>query len=290
MGRRVVLVVNRRKSDAARAQREVSAMIEQRGEIVAVFDSDSEDPIPRRGFDLVVVLGGDGTLLATARRFEPSDAPLIGINIGKVGFLAHLELEAVGPLAGELFGDGPLPTRTMPRLTARVYSGDSPEPRFEISALNDVVVTAGPPFRMISYDLRIDGIAGPSVSGDGLVVSTPAGSTAYNVAAGGPIVAPGVDAYTLTPIAAHSLSFRPIVVPGGTETELRLSVVNAGEHGGTTLVADGQVYEPLAEGDRIVMSSRGREARFVSLDGQDYWTTLRQKMRWAQRPARRGEG
>ncbi|MFT5423093.1 MAG: NAD+ kinase [Phycisphaerales bacterium] len=290
MGRRVVLVVNQRKTDAARAQREVSAMIERHGEIVATLGSETDEPIPQGGYDLVVVLGGDGTLLATARRFELSDAPLIGINIGKVGFLAHLELEAVGPLAGELFGDTALPTRPMPRLTARVHSGDSPEPRFSISALNDVVVTAGPPFRMISYDLRIDGIAGPSVSGDGLVVSTPAGSTAYNVAAGGPIVAPGVDAYTLTPIAAHSLSFRPIVVPGGTETQLLLSQVNADAHGGTTLVADGQVHEPLAVGDRIVISARGREARFVSLDGQDYWTTLRQKMRWAQRPARRGEG
>lgn len=289
MGRRVVLVVNRRKTDAARAELEVSAMIERHGEIVATLGSESAEPIPQGGFDLVVVLGGDGTLLATSRRFEQCDAPLIGINIGKVGFLAQLELDGVAPLASKLFGSEPLPTQAMPRLAAAVYAGDEAAPRFTISALNDVVVTAGPPFRMISYDLRIDGVEGPSVSGDGLVVSTPAGSTAYNVAAGGPIVAPGVDAYTLTPIAAHSLSFRPIVVPGSIETELRLTVVNSGAHGGTTLVADGQVHESLAEGDRIVASARGREARFVSLDGQDYWTTLRQKMRWAQRPVRRGE-
>ncbi|MFG0304952.1 MAG: NAD(+)/NADH kinase [Phycisphaerales bacterium JB040] len=293
MGRRVVLVVNRRKADAGRAEAAVLSEMRSRGaELVATIDSDSgheERPAPGEAFDLVVVLGGDGTLLGSARRFHAGgrgDVPLIGINIGKVGFLSQLELDGLAGIAGRLFGDGELPVRTLPRLEARVHDRGASEARAVLSALNDVVVSAGPPFRMIGFGLLLGGSDGPSVSGDGLIASTPVGSTAYNVAAGGPIVAPGVDAYTLTPIAAHSLSFRPIVVPGGVETELSLETVNAG----TTLVADGQVPVGLRAGDRVTVSMRGSPARFVVLDGEDYWVTLRRKMRWAERPARRGEG
>lgn len=296
MGRRVVLVVNRRKADAGRAEEAVrGAMREHGAELVETIDSDSghdESPPPREPFDLIVVLGGDGTLLGSARRFETgayADVPLIGINIGKVGFLSQLELEGLPGISAALFGVGELPVRTLPRLLARVHAEDGGV-RETVTAINDVVVSAGPPFRMIGFNLLLGGSDGPSVSGDGLIASTPVGSTAYNVAAGGPIVTPGVDAYTLTPIAAHSLSFRPIVMPGEVETELSLDSVNEG----TTLVADGQVHVPLRAGDRVVWSMRGPGAQFVALDGppyrEDYWVTLRRKMRWAERPARRGEG
>src|SRR5690606_8901839 len=115
-------------------------------------------------------------------------------------------------------------------------------------ALNDCVVTAGPPYRMIELDVYIDGEPGPTLRGDGVIVSTPIGSTAYNVSAGGPIVSPDLDSFTITPHAAHSLAFRPIVVPSSCEIDLHLRKGNDADDGGTTLVLDGQVDTRLQSG------------------------------------------
>jgi NAD+ kinase len=131
------------------------------------------------------------------------------------------------------------------------------------------------------------------VSGDGMIVSTPTGSTAYNVSAGGPIVGPGVDAMTITPIAAHSLSFRPIVVGADSRVELLMLRVNAGradgQATGTTLVMDGQVSTPLAAGDRITLTRDARPVYFVRNPLGGYWRTLIDKMHWAASPRLRGE-
>jgi NAD+ kinase len=138
--------------------------------------------------------------------------------------------------------------------------------------------------------MRINSEDGPTVSGDGLIVSTPTGSTAYNVAAGGPIVAPDVPALVITPIAAHSLSFRPIVVSADARIELTMLRVNRGgtfASAGTMLVLDGQVGAPLSEGDRVVVSLDSRPVRFVRNPRGGYWNTLTEKMRWAEAPRTR---
>jgi NAD+ kinase len=137
---------------------------------------------------------------------------------------------------------------------------------------------------MISIAMRIDGAEGPTVSGDGIIVSTPTGSTAYNVSAGGPIVAPEVDAMVITPIAAHSLSFRPIVVGAGSRIELEMLQVNAQDGTGTSLVLDGQVRSPLRRGDRVLIARDGPEVRFVRNPRAGYWSTLIDKMQWAVPP------
>jgi NAD+ kinase len=137
--------------------------------------------------------------------------------------------------------------------------------------------------------MRINDEKGPTVNGDGMIVSTPTGSTAYNVSAGGPIVSPDVDALVITPIAAHSLSFRPIVVGAASRIELIMNRVNSsgadgGGCAGTTLVLDGQVVCPLAEGDRVVLGLDPRPVRFVRNPRGGYWTTLTEKMHWAAPP------
>jgi NAD+ kinase len=157
---------------------------------------------------------------------------------------------------------------------------------FEGLAVNDAVVTAGPPFRMISIALRIDGDQAALLNGDGVIVSTPIGSTAYSVSSGGPIVAPEVDALSITPIAAHSLASRPLMVAGGSRIELRVVRINetSGELG-TTLVLDGQVLVPLSAGDRVTVARDPRATiRLIVNPERNYWSTLRAKMHWAQPP------
>jgi NAD+ kinase len=140
--------------------------------------------------------------------------------------------------------------------------------------------------------LRINQEEGPIVSGDGLIVSTPTGSTAYNIPAGGPIVAPDVPAMVITPIAAHSLAFRPIVVSQEARIEVTMIKTNRGgtfASAGTMLVMDGQIGAPLSEGDRIVVTHDGRPIRFVRNSKAGYWGTLTEKLRWGEGPRTRGK-
>ncbi len=284
MSRSVVLIVNQRKPRAVEALAEVRALIEQHGQLLAVIEADSDEPIPASDrVDLVIALGGDGTILSAAGRVLQLACPLLGVNTGKVGFMAGYELDSFRKSAEELLTDGSLQMQRVRVLEGRVRSVDG-TPRCSATAINELVVTAGPPYRMITLDVRIDGVNGPSVAGDGLIVSTPLGSTAYNVSAGGPIVAPGVDASILTPIAAHSLSFRPILVPADSEIEITIKSVNAYETSGTTLMVDGQVHDRLHEGDVLSVRAGKETVGFVIDPSVSYWQTLIGKMHWASAP------
>ncbi len=293
MPRSVLLLVNRDKPDAANAAGEVRALIERHGRLIAELDGGDGEPLTNaKGADLIVVLGGDGTLLSQARRCADLDVPLLGVNLGKLGFLAEFDLASLREQAATLFAGTPV-THEVRMLRAEVFEERSKAPRFSDTALNEVVVTAGPPYRMISMALSIDGAPGPTVSGDGLIVSTPTGSTAYNVSAGGPIVAPGTDAMVITPIAAHSLAFRPIVVPGSSRVEFTMLRVNQtfgqderrqGPGRGTTLVLDGGVTSPLDQGERVVVTRDERPLRFVRNPRGSYWATLIDKLQWAAPP------
>lgn len=292
MSRSVVLVVNRDKREALAAVGEVRELITAHGRLAAELDTRGAGGSRLvADADLVVVLGGDGSLLSQARRFAGASAPMLGVNFGKLGFLAEFDLPAIRAQAAELFGRGPLATRSLSLLRAQVCQGGQDRPRFEGLGLNECVITAGPPFRMITLSLRIDGEAGPELSGDGLIVSTPIGSTAYNASAGGPIVAPDVDALVITPIAAHSLSFRPIVVSGTTGVEIQMGRVNDdGSGGGTTLVLDGQVSTTLRAGERVRVMRDADAVRFVRNRRRSHWATLIEKMGWASQPRGREHG
>lgn len=306
MPRKALVLVNRSKPDAVAALDEVSAVIRARGTILATLDTNG-DPLPEsaREADIVVVLGGDGTLMSQSRRCAHLGAPLLGVNFGKLGFMAEWDLPALKRHAAMLFDGGggttPLPTQDRFMLRARLVRDGKEDPGFADAAsapgggypahpgrglaLNDAVVTAGPPYRTITLSLRIDGQDGPAVIGDGLIVSTAIGSTAYNVSAGGPILHPDVDAMVITPIAAHSLSFRPIVVPARAQIELVAEVVNSdGRGGGTTLVLDGQNSALLRAGDSITIRRHDAPVRLVRNPDSQYWATLINKMHWAIPP------
>ena len=295
MPRRVLLLVNRDKPDAAEAATRIRAAIERHGEFVAEEDAVLEsEAAPQHSVDLVVVLGGDGTLLTQARRGVPLGVPLLGVNVGRLGFMAEFDADSVEAQAAELFGDAPLQTSdaSMLRVDVRTPTGETRSCGF---ALNEAVVTAGPPFRMIELRLWIDGAQGPRLSGDGLLVSTPLGSTAYNLSAGGPIVAPGVAAWSITPLAAHSLAFRPIVTPEETTLEVEaLRVNDAAENEdpkalGTSIVLDGQVLAPIRTGDRMLVRKADDTVRFVRNPEARFWRTVINKLHWGATPRLRGE-
>lgn len=291
MGRSVLLIVNERKPDAMEAAGEVRALIERHGRLAGMLRASSDEPLPEAGaVDLVVVLGGDGTLLNAAHRFRALGKPMLGVNVGKVGFLAGFELEAIARHAPGVFGAGALTVRSVPTLRATISDDGAAEPLDDAVALNEFVVAAGPPYRMITLSLTIDGHAGPTVSGDGLIVSTPLGSTAYNVSSGGPIISPDLDAAVVTPIAAHSLAFRPIVVP--TSTAISITVLEANQPGagaeGTALVADGQILRNIGAGQRVGITVGDDRVQFAHDPDANYWDTLMHKMHWAVQPRVRG--
>lgn len=286
MPRSVLLIVNTAKPEAVAAAAQVRRLVVTSGSKVAAelpADSSPLDPTLVRGVDFAVVLGGDGTLLSQARRFVGIGLPLLGVNFGKVGYMAEFDLDALGHHASSLFGSEELTIQDRPLLTVEVVRRGKTLPAG--LALNDAVITAGPPFRMISLSVCIDGHPGPRIDGDGLIVSTPIGSTAYNVSAGGPIVALDVPAMVMTPIAAHSLSFRPVVVSLDATIELTVQRANTDPCGmGTTLVLDGQNASTLADGDLVRIRRNGKAARFIRNPDGSYWATLINKMRWAAQP------
>jgi NAD+ kinase len=285
MPRRILLLVNPEKPEAVAEARAVRALIDRyghsAGEQAATDERAPLDPVQA---DLAVVLGGDGTLLSQARRCRELDLPLLGVNFGKLGFMAEFDMPALESQAASLFGDAPLPLRRLADVQAHVSTvGSSPGAREY--ALNEVVITAGPPYRMILLRLRVNGGAPAEVGGDGLIISTATGSTAYNLSAGGPIIAPTVDALAITPIAAHSLAFRPIIVP--VDSRVEVEIVRAND-AGSALVVDGHVAAALRTGDRVLVT-RGPGVRFVTNPARDYWATLGEKLHWAAPPRlRRG--
>ena len=287
MHRTALIIVNTAKPEAVQAAAPVRRLVVSAGGKVAAeipAETGPVDPSLLKGVDLAIVLGGDGTLLSQARRLVTTGLPLLGVNLGKVGYMAEFDLEALAQQAAHLFSDAELTIQDRPMLRVDVVRRDG---RTEPAglALNDAVITAGPPYRMIGLSVRIDGHPGPRIDGDGLIVSTPIGSTAYNVSAGGPIVAPSVPAMVVTPIAAHSLSFRPVVASLDSTIELTVERANADPAGmGTTLVLDGQSATTLADGDQVRIHRNGLAARFVSNPNGSYWATLINKMRWAVPP------
>ena len=284
MPRSVVLITNIHKPQAMAVLGEVRALIKKHGVLVAELQSDEDDGLPEPGsVDLVIALGGDGTILSAARKCLTLRAPLLGVNTGKVGFMAGYELDRFRECAADLLGEGELSVHPVTPLHGVVH-GREGKPRFSGFALNEFVVSAGPPFRMITLDISVDEQPGPRVSGDGLIVSSPLGSTAYNVSAGGPIVAPGVNAMIVTPIAAHSLSFRPIVIRSDSMVRIRLNSANSIESWGTTLIIDGQLDHRLVEGDVLRVSEAKERVEFVLDPIVSYWQTLLGKMHWATEP------
>lgn len=224
--------------------------------------------------DLLVTLGGDGTLLRGARMVAPHGVPVLGINLGRLGFLtaaAPHELDLA--LRATLAGDAKVDERM--GLTARVESEDGAE-RGAFLALNDAVLHGGGFARIVQLTVYADGEEVGSYSADGIILSTPTGSTAYSLSAGGPIVSPSIECIIATPICPHTLAVRPLVLPA--HETVTVEVVSQGEE--LVLTIDGQEGAALRQGDRLVVYRAPHALRLIRFADQTFFATLRRKLRW----------
>ena len=230
--------------------------------------------------DLVIVLGGDGTLLAMAARIAQAgrDIPILGVNFGSLGFLTEIRInELTVALERVLDGTAVFDERAM--LETDAYrNGKLSDSRI---ALNDVVFTKAALSRMIELSVSVSGGFVTRVKADGLIIASATGSTAYNLAAGGPIVHPAVDALVLTPIAPHTLTNRPVVIAGTSVVEIRPHIVGSAED--IFVTYDGQSGFPLHEGDIIRVRQAKQKLRLVPAPSRSYFELLREKLKWGER-------
>ena len=239
----------------------------------------TREALPRE-VDLVVVLGGDGTLLAMAARIAQSgrDVPILGVNFGSLGFLTEIRIdELTSSLEGVLDGTASIDKRAM--LAADAHRKGQPVDSRIV--LNDVVFTKAALSRMIELSVSVSGEFVTRVKADGLIIASATGSTAYNLAAGGPIVHPMVDALVLMPIAPHTLTNRPVVIPGSAAVEVRAHTNGAPED--IFVTYDGQSGYPLHEGDTVQVRKFERLLRLVKAPARGYFEVLREKLKWGER-------
>jgi len=230
--------------------------------------------------DLIVVLGGDGTLLAMAGRIAQAgrEIPILGVNFGGLGFLTELRIDELFPaLESVVNGTATYDERLMLSATASLRN-KTDETRV---VLNDVVFTKGPLSRMIELSVSVNGRFVTRVKADGLIIASATGSTAYNLAAGGPIVHPSVDALVLTPIAPHTLTNRPVVIPDDADVEVRPEAPGGSDD--VFVTYDGQYGYPIHPGDVIHVRKAKQMLHLVKARERGYFELLREKLKWGER-------
>ena len=277
------------KPDAPAASRVILQVLEWLGShgLTAVLEKQTAGLVPAANVqaaskdelpglvDLLVVLGGDGTLLSMARAIGDLGVPILGVNLGGLGFLTATTLDEMRP-ALEAVVAGRMATEERMLLDARlVRSGHTIG---EYSALNDVVITKSAMSRIVDLSVSVGGRHATAYRADGLIISTPTGSTAYNLSTGGPILFPTMDAVVLTPIAPHTLSNRPIVIPGAERIEVTLL-----DDQDVMLTMDGQVGVPLRARDRVEVEKATARIRLLRFPQKDFFSVLRTKLKWGER-------
>ncbi len=289
---RVGLVAKHNLEAAAGVLADLAGWLEARG-IGAVFETDtaklaglppgrsthSRDELPDN-CNLIVVLGGDGTLIGMADRIAAAgaDVPILGVNFGSLGFLTEITLpELFDSLEAVLSDEAEIEARMMLRARTRRRGSVSAEHM----VLNDVVITRGALSRIIELSVSVGEQPVMRVRADGLIVATPTGSTAYNLAAGGPIVHPALDAMLLTPIAPHMLTNRPVIMPAS--ATLQIKPITDGSNEEVFATFDGQAGHPVDREDVIEIGRAERPLRLVRSSKRTYFDVLRQKLKWGER-------
>ncbi|MHC4394750.1 MAG: NAD(+)/NADH kinase [Planctomycetota bacterium] len=227
--------------------------------------------------DFAVVFGGDGSIISAARNLSHSGVPVIGVNIGKLGFLAEFSVSELKQYFNDIISGRVVIEKRM-MLGCGVFSKG--REKFHSLAVNDVFITAGPPFRMIELKISVDSQPLAGCVSDGLIISTPTGSTAYNLSAGGPILSGKMEAVVITPICPHSFSFRPIVI----NADSRIEVFGVRVNEGTTVSIDGQVSSRLAIDDVVKIEKDKADFLIVNNPLRTQWDTLAAKLSWAEKP------
>jgi len=288
--KKVILIVNRDKPECVSVGRQLCEWLASYVTVVAdnLKNKLQMDTLPLA--DTIVVVGGDGTILATVRELGSRQVPIIGVNMGKLGFLAEFSVEQFKEMFGQVVNHCKDEKFYTSRMMLSCCISSPYREDFVSTVVNEVAVIAGPPFRMIEVAVTIGDEELALCSGDGLIVATPTGSTAYNLSAGGPILASTIDSAVITPLAAHSLSFRPIVVD--LDKPITLYCRDCHENQAkqqvqdntAVIVIDGQIHMPLKGVDKVVISKS--ETRFMLAQNphQSQWQLLSAKLHWGHRP------
>jgi len=281
-------------AEAGSALRDLVAWLSERGVLALIEEKTAQlldrpcakcetlpgDQIAARA-DALIVLGGDGTLLAASQLAAPRDIPVLGVNFGSLGFLTDVALAELYPaLESLLAGTHRFESRRMLHATVTGPGRDGSGHH----VLNDVVITKAALSRIIQLDVWIDGLFVSAFRADGLIISSPTGSTAYNLAAGGPILHPALAAILLTPICPHMLTNRPLVVTDDARIEVRLrDAAESLVH----ITFDGQLGFPLSGDDLVTVSRSPRVLKLARAPARDYYEVLRTKLKWGEQAARR---
>lgn len=272
---KLLLLADYERAELAAELNRLTPLVASQAQVLA-RDLSLGDDLAQLDFDVAVVVGGDGSILRAAHQMGRRQRPVVGVNLGKLGFLADLlpdEFIAVAPAicAGQFTAVNHL----MYELT--VTRGGSVI--HERLGLNEVAVLAGPPFAILELDLYVDSELVTTYSCDGLIVSTPVGSTAHNLSAGGPILRQDLQAFVISPISPHTLTNRPVVDSADRCYEL----VARKPHAGTSVVADGRVVCKLEPEDRVRVERSQAQFQLVAVSGHTYYRTLREKLGWGGR-------
>ncbi len=226
--------------------------------------------------DILIVLGGDGTLLSAARALSGNRVPILAVNLGGLGFLTSVTLDELYPLLERVLAGKHRTSERMMLDAEFVRDGQSAERQ---CALNDAVANKGALARMLDFDVSVNGDAVGRYRADGIIVATPTGSTAYSLAAGGPIVDPDLDAFIITPICPHMLTNRPLVIPGTAKVELDFAAADDPVY----ITLDGQIGFELKANDRVAITKSSNRVALIRPPSKTYFEVLRSKLRWGER-------
>jgi NAD+ kinase len=246
--------------------------IAEHADIVAE-DLRFEYDFSRQEQDLVIVLGGDGSIMQAARQMGKNQSPVLGVNCGRLGFLAALSPDDFLNIWPDVCCGGFEIVDHLMLRTSLIRGG---KVIAEQSALNEAAVLGGPPYRILEIDLYADGNLATRYRCDGLIIATPVGSTAHNLSAGGPILRRRLQAIVISPISPHTLTYRPLV--DSADTKLELTVTEPNES--TSIVVDGRILSRLFPGDRVLIERDDLVFQMLSVHGQDDYRTLREKLGW----------
>ena len=274
--KRILILGNMAKAGVEETIESLRPWLAERASVLGVYSIPDFPCDSASEADLCIVFGGDGTLLSAGREIAPLGVPLLGVNMGKLGFLAEFSLEDLHLHFEEILAGRIQPTERM-MLSVRMGGG---EEEFLSPVSNEVAISAGSPFRMI--DLRV-ALGDQQISrylGDGLVVSTPTGSTGYNMSAGGPILHPSLDVVVITPVAPHTLSLRPMVVNPAPPIRITATRVNEG----TMMTIDGQIPRRLHDGQIVEVTRSEHPMRIIPIPGRSYFHMLASKLQWGKSP------
>lgn len=277
MQKKIIIFGDPKRRYATEAMERFLAFAKGKVEILAnCFDGSCAIDTLRQA-DFAVVFGGDGTILSAARDICEADVPVIGVNVGKLGFLAEFSPDELIELFERVIDDPALIERRMILSCCIERQGQG---YCNTTAVNDVVIAAGQPFNMVEMKVSVNEQSVASCIGDGIIVSTPTGSTAYNLSAGGPILSGNLSAIVITPLCSHSLSFRPIVINAQSVITIEPVRVNKG----TTINLDGQVSHQLRKNDVVTIQRHRGAFLVVNNPVRTQWDTLSSKLNWAEKP------